>query len=619
MTVPFLSRRRLLQPLLGAAVALGALATPVAAAHPDPRVVVVVGPVGDLTTTYRSIGRAAAEEAAKWTSDVVTIFSPDATWPAVRRGLQGASIVVYLGHGNGFPSPHRSAPYPPSQNGLGLNPVAGGDDAAHQYFGESFLAADVRLAPHAVVLLSHLCYASGNSESGMPDPSLAVAGQRVDNYAAGWLRAGADAVIADTFGAPGSYLRPILSSTSTIDRIWRSAPSFRGNVSAFPSARTPGAVALLDPTAPDSGFNRSLVWRPGLRADQVVAGRADASPLPMPNGIITPPEPSPPLSLALLGASVRAPTLASAPAVRGLVAGTRAMLTLPVRTPAGIRLPAGLELGIRWQAVALDSATSAIPGATGSSGPATGPPSPAVPPDVPPPIALVVPEAPESVVTPVPARASRGRLSVVLRLPAVPGRYRLVTTIHGADGVAFDAASQALIPALSVKVSATLSVAYATPASLATTSGSTSTFPVRIANDGVRPWAAPQFDGGSVFDPPAVHRPGPRLVATWIALGAIGAQPAAPDGAQGGAGAATGAGAQGFDPIVASVPRLAPGDQAQVDLALLAPPTPGQYLLVIDLVTPLDGSLAATGVAPAIVRVVVAAPVSEVPPRPSPF
>ena len=82
---------------------------------------------------------------------------------------------------------------------------------------------------------------------------------------------------------------------------------------------------------------------------------------------------------------------------------------------------------------------------------------------------------------------------------------------------------------------------------------------------------------------------------------------------------ATGGGAQSFDPIVASVPRLAPGDQAQVDLALIAPQIPGEYLLVIDLVTPLDGSLAATGVAPAIVRVVVAAPVSEVPPRPSPF
>ena len=167
-----------------------ALPGSVAAAPAEPRVAVIVGPAGDLTDLYRSIGTAAAREARRWTSDVVTVFSPDATWPAVKRALRGASIVVYLGHGNGWPSPYRDALYPQTQDGLGLNPVAGGGDTAHQYFGEAFLAREVRLAPGAVVLLHHLCYASGNSEPGLPEGSLDVGRQRVDNYAAGWLRVG---------------------------------------------------------------------------------------------------------------------------------------------------------------------------------------------------------------------------------------------------------------------------------------------------------------------------------------------------------------------------------------------------------------------------------------------
>ena len=34
------------------------------------------------------------------------VYSPNATWSAVKAALQGASIVVYMGHGNGFPSPY---------------------------------------------------------------------------------------------------------------------------------------------------------------------------------------------------------------------------------------------------------------------------------------------------------------------------------------------------------------------------------------------------------------------------------------------------------------------------------------------------------------------------------
>ncbi len=90
-----------------------------------------------------------------------------------------------MGHGNGWPSKYRDALYPPTQNGFGLNPKAGGGDYTHQYFGEASVGGQVKLAKNAVVLLNHLCYASGNTEPGLPEGNLAQAKQRVDNYAAG--------------------------------------------------------------------------------------------------------------------------------------------------------------------------------------------------------------------------------------------------------------------------------------------------------------------------------------------------------------------------------------------------------------------------------------------------
>ena len=611
-----------------------ALPGTVAAARPEPRVAIVVGPAEGLTDLYRSIGSTAAREARRWTHDVVVVASPDATWPAVKRALRGASIVVYLGHGNGFPSPYRTTPYPPSQNGLGLNPVAGAGDNSHQYFGEAFIGRDIHLAPGAIVLLNHLCYASGNSEPGLPEGSLDVGRQRVDNYAAGWLRAGAGAVIADTFGEPGPYLRAILNTDQPIGTIWRGAATFHDHVLTFPSIRTPGTFGAMDPTQEASGFNRSIVFRAGLRSSDVLAGAGRVATLPVsPFG---PTEPGPD-SLAALGVTLRAPSLASAGRVpSGLVAGTRASLSLPIKAPAGVRLPPILELGVRWDPVVLDRRPSAIdlageaatiaPGPSASPSPSDPgpsvlgspvPPSPAAssaqprpagrpipsaaPNDPtasalaePPTIDLVAPEAPGTIVTPARATLSRGRLKLTVGMPEAPGTYRLTTTIHGFDGVAFDAATQALVPVLTVRVSQSLSVAYGVVSDLAIPAGTSKVVPVRVANDGLLAWALAPVVGEDLIDPlPARARPPARLVAHWLSLG-VGTTTDANDS---------------ISPV-----RVDPGGEATVRLTLVAPAATGDYLVFLDIVSPLQGSLAASGVPLGQIRVTVAPPVIPVAP-----
>lgn len=269
--------RRFLPALFAAVLVLPSLAaagpTPAAAVAVNPKVVLVVGATHGTTPQYRSYMEQTYQTVRRYTSNVVRVYSPNATWSAVRSALQGASIVVYMGHGNGYPNPYVSYPRPEVQNGFGLNATAGDGDYNNKYYGEKYIAEEVRLAPSAVVILSHACYSAGNSEPGLAEPSLSVAKQRLDNFAAGFLKAGARAVIAEVYGSPDPYIVSLFTTHQTIEQIWRSAPSYNGNVFSFASVRSPGFTAFGDPEERWSHFRRSLVGKPDLRSDDVTGAR----------------------------------------------------------------------------------------------------------------------------------------------------------------------------------------------------------------------------------------------------------------------------------------------------------------------------------------------------------
>jgi hypothetical protein len=119
--------------------------------------------------------------------------------------------------------------------------------------------------------------------------------------------------------------------------------------------------------------------------------------------------------------------------------------------------------------------------------------------------------------------------------------------------------------------------------------GGAFSLPVGVANLGTHSWGAVGLANArrpdqSQADISAI------LVARWVALAAA-AVPA-------------------IDPAVASpqvaLPAgLAGGEIARVVIAGTAPTAAGDYLLVLDTVVPGVGSLAARGVAPALVRVTV--------------
>ena len=294
------SRRRLAAVLLAASLVLVAAAPAVLqprAAAAGLKVVLIVGPVESLTSTYRGWMDKVATAATANGAAVTKVYSPNATWSKVLSTIQGANIVVYMGHGNGFPSPYSSTLNPSKVDGFGLNDPANPSDNAHIYYGESYIRSYIKLAPNAVVFLSHACYAQGSSESWDVDPTVSVAEQRVDNFAAGFIGAGARAVFALAHADPSPYVAKVLTGTTvTMKSIFETASDWVGTwVKRLPSVRSPGFDEELDPSldtrlspAPPTYYLRSLVTYPGLTAAQVRGTGTSPTPSPSPS-----PSPSP--------------------------------------------------------------------------------------------------------------------------------------------------------------------------------------------------------------------------------------------------------------------------------------------------------------------------------------
>jgi flagellar hook assembly protein FlgD len=269
-------RKSVIALALALVASIGLIVPSVSAAAGDPKVVIIVGATHGATAGYRADADVAYAEARKYTSNVIKVYSPNATWAKVKATVVGASIVIYMGHGNGWPSPYTYDPLYTTKDGMGLNATAGAGDYNNKYYGEPYMAS-MDLAPGAIVLLHHLCYASGNSEPGDAEPSITTARKRADNYATGFLKAGASAVIADGHAGAERYLRALFTTHQSIEDMWRTMPNRNGNFVTFPSMRTPGVMVSQDPITPTSGFYRSLaIGTIGVTTDEVIsAGYGD--------------------------------------------------------------------------------------------------------------------------------------------------------------------------------------------------------------------------------------------------------------------------------------------------------------------------------------------------------
>ncbi len=248
--------------------ALGAYGPVAAAQTSNARVVIIVG--AD-TPQYLAGANEVYAEAIQHTPNVIKVYSPNATWTAVKSATTGANVVIYFGHGNGWPSPYTYDPNYTTKDGFGLNATAAGTHGNLKYYGEPSIRT-LALAPNAIVFLHHLCYASGNSEPGKAAPTQSVARQRVDNYGAAFLAAGASAVIADGHSHSSYYLRALFTERESLLDLWRGAPNYHGNDITFTPTRSTG-IGIMDPDTGGSspaGYYRSIVGNLGVMTNAVL-------------------------------------------------------------------------------------------------------------------------------------------------------------------------------------------------------------------------------------------------------------------------------------------------------------------------------------------------------------
>ena len=252
----------------GASLIVGYLATdPTPALAAGKKVVVVVGPVGSQTADYKADAKRYASYARSYGASVTEIYSPYATWTKVKKAAQGANILIYLGHGNGYPSPYGSFQRY-TKDGFGLNSTSGNGNSNVKYWGEYYIDRDIQMAPNAVVILARLCYASGNSEWGSSNPTKSTAIKRVDNYGAGFLGAGAKAVFAEAITDPRYIIKNLYTSNRNMREIFFASPyrtmTYRFH---FTSSRTSWAIASMDPYRAGK-YYRSVIGKLQITAAQ---------------------------------------------------------------------------------------------------------------------------------------------------------------------------------------------------------------------------------------------------------------------------------------------------------------------------------------------------------------
>jgi hypothetical protein len=184
--------------------------TPVAAAEtPAPlKVVIIVGPTGSQTSDYRGTGNDIADVAEEAGAEVVKVYSPRATWARVRNAVEGANVVVYLGHGNGYPNPYGSTELGDRHNGWGLNRTTRNGDkddwsrtmvycgekalrgtltasegaAQWKYCGGANGTQGINPAANWVMIYNKACYAPGAGEGWDAKATEKQALRRVTNY-----------------------------------------------------------------------------------------------------------------------------------------------------------------------------------------------------------------------------------------------------------------------------------------------------------------------------------------------------------------------------------------------------------------------------------------------------
>ena len=196
------------------------------------KVAIIVGPTAITDSNYLPSAEKLADtaEAAGATVDLRYCATP----AEAKEAANGASVIVYLGHGNGFPNPYSGTEHTQWVNGWGLRDPAktawdgkSCKDDVLRYYGEDYLAGlrtdlgwgagGITPAANFVMVYSNACYTPGAGEA-RPAPAEPVAVSRVSNYSSPIVRMG------------GTYFATDLGSATLVDLILRNPTTPFGRI-----------------------------------------------------------------------------------------------------------------------------------------------------------------------------------------------------------------------------------------------------------------------------------------------------------------------------------------------------------------------------------------------------
>ena len=366
---------------IGSLLPFAAPASPVAAAAQ--KVTIIVGPVGSLTSTYRGYADSVATAATAAGATVVKVYSPNATWANVKAAVNGANIVVYFGHGNGYPNPYGSNELLDRANGWGLNRTTTNGDADQwtstlAYCGEKALLGTLTSTDGAVqwdycggktntdgitpaagftMVYGQAHYAPGFGERYVettPLTTLSEAQQRVRNYSYPVLKLGARGFIATAYGDTAAIVTRVLNGpTTTYADIFRAGKGYSpSTLTSMAHPDIAGAQVWVQRTT-ISGFHfgQPDYW-------YAFAGNPSQSPsgITVPRPSITRLRPSPDSTNAATNAVV---TGTFDRQVLGVSANT-----FVLRTAAGQVVPAAVTYNSYWMRAELRPTSALQAGAT---------------------------------------------------------------------------------------------------------------------------------------------------------------------------------------------------------------------------------------------------------------
>jgi hypothetical protein len=307
--------------LFVATLVLGA--TPRTAHAAGLKVAIIVGPTGALTDQYRGYADEEAAAAAAAGATVVKVYSPKATWAKVKAAVAGANLVIYHGHGSGFPNPYGSTEMTDRANGWGLNKTETGGDAetGMVYCGEKALLGTLKStdgaaqwsycggstdsdgiapAPNFVMVYANACYTAGSSEPGKPVGDLATARARVANFSYPVLKLGANGYFATDLGAESLVQRLLTQRDTSFADLYRADAGY----DASAQRRSVHPDVDGDQVWVQKTYSRWL----GTDYWYAFAGNPNATPN---NGNIAPPPPPPSASVSRISGTDRYATAAA--------------------------------------------------------------------------------------------------------------------------------------------------------------------------------------------------------------------------------------------------------------------------------------------------------------------